>query len=85
MLHENAYDVYSEDVEKRMPDYLKFLENYSENEETKCPSNHNNDDNHSELLINVIYNHAQDNDLYEEFYGSDAEESEEEREDENYH
>ena len=84
MLHKNAYDVDTEDVEKRMPDYLKFLENYFEYAETKAESNHFIDDNHFELLEMLIYNYAQDNDLYEDFYGSDAEELEE-GEDENYH
>ena len=78
MLHKNAYDVDSEDEEKRMPDYQNFLEQSIENEETSYPSNNNNYDNHFELLEVEIYNYDDeeylDNDLIRALnYESDSE------------
>ena len=78
MLYENAYDVDSEDEEKRMPDYQNFLEQSIENDETSYPSNNNIYDNHFELFEVEIYNYDdeeyRDNDLIRALnYESDSE------------
>ena len=60
MIHKNAYDIDSEDEEKRMPDYQNFLKQNIENEETENPSNHNIHNNNFEHLENEIHNYVEE-------------------------